>query len=169
MRPSSVWGLGAAALMAVACHTVDLGQPPADINACRPSQSYFVYGPNADGGVSDAGTNQGIWTDILAHDFGGKHCIDQACHGSGSTNALRLTMPACLPNSGTGCAIPLPLTMEWADNYRSTTEQMNCSNVMSSKLIAEPAGILPGHAGGILFPANGPEASIIIGWVGSLP
>ena len=158
---------GGVALIAVACQTVDLGEPPSDINACRPSQSYFVYGPNADAGVSDGGTNQGIWTDILSHDFGGKHCIDQACHGSASTNSLKLTMPGCLPN--TGCSIPIPLTMEWADNYRAATEQMNCSSVMSSKLLAEPTGILPGHAGGILFSTTSSQADVIIGWVGALP
>jgi len=163
-RPFLLAAAGVAMLAAVACQTVDLGQPPADINACRPSQTYFVYGPGADGGTA---SNNGIWTDILSKDFGGKHCIDQACHGSASTNSLKLTMPGCLPN--TGCTIPIPLTMEWADNYRAATEQMNCSNVMASKLLAQPTGLLPGHAGGILFPPTGPEADVIIGWVGALP
>jgi hypothetical protein len=58
--------------------------------------------------------------------------------------------------------------MEWADNYRATAEQMNCANVMSSKLIAMPGGIQP-HGGGKLFDPAGPEASIIIGWVGAQP
>lgn len=164
--PPALAGLGA--LCAVACQTVDLGQPPSDINACRPSQTYYVYGPSADGGVNDAGMNGGIWTDILTHDFGGKHCIDQACHGSASTNSLKLTMPGCVPNSATGCTIPIPLTMEWADNYRATAEQMNCANVMASKLIALPGGLQP-HGGNKLFEPNGPEADIIIGWVGALP
>jgi hypothetical protein len=164
----TVIAMGAPALLALACQTVDLGQPPSDINACRPSQSYYVFGPSADGGVSDdGGSSMGIWTDILTKDFGGKHCSDQACHGSGSTNSLRLTMPSCLPF--TGCTIPIPLMMEWADNYRSTSEQMNCSNVMASKLIEWPAGIFPGHGGGKLFEPDGPEAQIIIRWVGAQP
>jgi len=167
LRPLLPIVAGVPALLAVACQTFDLGQPPSDINACRPSQSYFVYGPSADAGVGDGGMNGGIWTDILTHDFGGKHCIDQACHGSASTNSLKLMMPGCVP--GAACTIPIPLTQEWASNYRAAAEQMNCSNVMSSKLIGEPAGILPGHAGGILFQPDGPEASIIIGWVSALP
>jgi hypothetical protein len=165
---------GAPALIALACQTVDLGQPPSDINACRPSQSYYVFGPGAaDAGASDGGGNMGIWTDVLtkAYDAGGttRHCSDQACHGSGSTNSLKLAMPSCLPAmANMGCTIPLPLTMEWADNYRATAEQMNCANVMSSKLIAMPGGIQP-HGGGKLFDPAGPEASIIIGWVGAQP
>jgi hypothetical protein len=159
---------GAPALIALACQTVDLGQPPSDINACRPSQSYYVFGTSGDGGASDDGaTNMGIWTEILSKDFGGKHCSDQACHGSGSSNSLRLTMPTCLPF--TGCTIPIPLMMEWADNYRSTSEQMNCANVMASKLIEWPSGIHPGHGGGKLFEPDGPEAQIIIRWVGAQP
>jgi len=149
-----------------ACYTVDLGQPPSDINSCRPSQSYYVFGTSSDGGVSDAGANMGIWTDVLSHDFGGKHCNDTACHGSGSTNSLKLTMPGCLPF--TGCNIPVPLTQEWADNYRSTAEQMNCSNVMASKLLAKPTGQEP-HFPGKLFDLTDPQASVIIGWVGALP
>jgi|KBSMisStandDraft_5_1062788.scaffolds.fasta_scaffold1114519_2 hypothetical protein len=163
--------VGGPLLLAVACQTVDLGQPPSDINACRPSETYYVYGPSADAGVGDAGTNGGIWTDVLTKEFNvsgtTRHCNDQACHGSGSTNSLRLSLPGCLPTDP-NCTIPIPLTMEWADNYRATSEQMNCANVMSSKLIALPGGIQP-HGGGKLFEPDGPEASIIIGWVGALP
>jgi hypothetical protein len=169
MRPLLI-GAGLPMLIAVACETVDLGQPPSDINACRPSQTYYVCGPGGcdSGGVTDAGMmNRGIWTEILTKDYGGKHCSDQACHGAASTNPLKLTMPGCLPF--TGCSIPIPLTQEWAANYRATTEEMNCSNVMASKLIEYPGGIQPGHAGGKLFEPDGPEASIIIGWVSALP
>jgi hypothetical protein len=152
------------ALAIVGCETVDLGNPPSDINSCRPSQSYFI------GVVDDAGVSRSIWTDILDKDFGGRKCRDAACHGSSSTNSLRLTIgpSTCLPGDPSGCTIPIPLTQEWEANYRSTAEQMNCSNVMASKLFEYPAG-LKTHFGDKLFEPTSPEAEIIIGWVGALP
>jgi hypothetical protein len=58
--------------------------------------------------------------------------------------------------------------MEWAANYRATAEQMNCANVMASRLLALPSG-LQTHGGGKLFEPTGKEADIIIGWVGATP
>jgi hypothetical protein len=157
----------APALGAVACETVDLGNPPSDINACRPSQSYFVYGTSADGGG-----NNGIWRDLLDKDYGGKKCHDSACHGTGSTNSLRLTPPTCVPQMpmDPACPVPIPLTGEWADNYKSAAEEMNCSNVAASKLLEFPSGI-QNHGGGKLFDRNAPNAEpdLIIGWVGAAP
>jgi hypothetical protein len=146
-------------LVAVGCETVDLGQPPSDINACRPSQSYFV------GSVDDAGVSRSVWVDVLDKDYGGVRCHDSACHGAASTNSLKLMFPTCAPP---GCVPPIPLTQEWEANYRSAAEQMNCSNIMASKLLEYPAG-LKTHFGGKLFEPTGPEADIIIGWVGALP
>ena len=149
-----------AALATLGCYTVDLGEPPADINACRPSQSYFVYGT-----ASDGGTNKGIWQDVLNKDYGGRKCHDSNCHGPGATNSLRLTVPTCVPPA---CMPPIPLTAEWADNYRATAEQMNCSNVAASRLLALPSG-LQSHGGNKLFEPNGTEADVIIGWPGAAP
>jgi hypothetical protein len=120
--------------------------------------------------MADGGTTGDIWQNLLAKDYGGRHCSDQACHGTGSNNPLRLMTPSCLPANG--CTPPIPLTMEWATNYRATTEEMNCSNVKASKLLTVPGGIFPGHAGGTLFnanDANAPEYQLIISWVGAPP
>ena len=58
--------LGTLAAAAVACETVDLGPPPADVNACRPSQAFFI---------------EQIWPNFLAKEYdGGKHCsADRDC------------------------------------------------------------------------------------------
>jgi hypothetical protein len=91
--------LAAGASLAVvisACDTVSLWDPPADINACRPSQQFFI----------DA-----IWPMFLNQDYGGVHCYDSQCHGVASTNQLRLTVP-----TGPGS---LPLPADWAANYRA--------------------------------------------------
>jgi hypothetical protein len=162
----AAWSLAAAAplLAALGCHTVDLGEPPSDINACRPSQSYYA----GVGMASDGGVNGGIWQNLLSKDYGGKHCSDMTCHGSASTNSLRLTTPTCIPP---GCTPAVPLTMEWADDYRATAEQMNCANVSASKLLALPGG-LQTHGGGMLFNANdpnAPEVRLIIEWIGAAP
>lgn len=124
-----------------ACDTVTLGDPPADVNACRPSQQFFV----------DA-----IWPMFLSQPYGGMHCYDAQCHGAASTNSLRLTVPT---SAG---AVPLPT--DWDANYRSVTEQMSCSNVAASKLLTLPSGQRP-HRGGALISPTGPEADLIKMWV----
>ena len=134
------------------CETVDLGDPPADINACRPSQTYFVE----------------IWEQILDVDYGGMKCHNAQCHGAASTNSLRLTSIVPPAKDATGAlviAIPF-VDAAWNANYRSTTEQMNCSNVAASKLLALPTGQRP-HRGGMLFAPDGPEATLIKGWIGA--
>jgi hypothetical protein len=111
--------LGALAAAAVACETVELGPPPADVNACRPSQQFFA---------------DQIWPNVLAKDYNGLHCTDSTCHGGGSNNSLRLLIPI-------NPTPPVPLTMEWYDNYISTTQQMKCTNVASSLLLPRSAGM----------------------------
>jgi len=131
----------ASALGSGACDTVDLGDPPSDINACRPSQQFFI---------------DEIWPNYLAKDYGGKHCYDSACHGALAPNALDLMDPM---TAGT-----IPLTDVWAANYMSATEEMSCSNVSASKLLEYPAGIRV-HGGGKLIEPDGPEAMLIIMWI----
>ena len=135
--------VAAPALGALACETVDLGQPPADINACRPSQQFFV---------------DEIWPNFLAKDGypGGAHCYDATCHGALAPNAFDLIFPTA------GAAIPL--TGDWASNYMTTTEEMNCSNVAASKLLEYPSGIKV-HGGGKLIEPDGPEATLIKMWI----
>ncbi|HEY5447541.1 MAG TPA: hypothetical protein VIQ54_02285 [Polyangia bacterium] len=131
----------ASALGSGGCDTVDLGNPPSDINACRPSQQFFI---------------DEIWPNYLAKDYGGKHCYDSACHGALAPNALDLMDPM---TAGT-----IPLTDVWAANYMSATEEMSCSNVSASKLLEYPAGIRV-HGGGKLIEPDGPEAMLIIMWI----
>lgn len=135
------------ALVALGCETVDLGEPPADVNACRPSQQYFV---------------QEIWPNLLAKDGypNGVHCYDASCHGALAPNALDLINVPYDPNNPP----PIPLTGDWAANYTTTTEEMSCSNVASSKLIELPAG-LKVHGGGKLIEPDGPEATLIKAWI----
>lgn len=145
-RPLIVSGLllaAAAAALTTAggCETVDLGQPPADINACRPSQQFFI---------------DEIWPNFLAKDYGGKHCYDSTCHGALAPNALDLNVPT---SAGT-----IPLANEWATNYMTVTEEMNCSNVAASKLIEYPANIRF-HGGGKLIEPDGDEATLIKMWI----
>jgi hypothetical protein len=135
------------AALVLGCETVDLGDPPADINACRPSQKFFV---------------EEIWPNFLAKDCypGGVHCYDPACHGALAPNALDLIMVMYDPNNPP----PIPLTGDWANNYMTVTEEMSCSNVASSKLLELPAG-LKVHGGGKLIEPDGPEATLIKMWI----
>jgi hypothetical protein len=132
-------GAGAGALGG--CTSVDLGEPPADVNACRPSQDFFV--------------NE-IWPNFLDKDYGGKKCADSSCHAVSAGRPLSLLMPAT--------PATLPLTLDWAANYRSVTENMQCSNVRSSALLVNPSGQVT-HGGGKLIEPNGPEATLIEMWV----
>ena len=144
LRRSVLLLLAAApALAAVACETVDLGSPPADINACRPSQQFFV---------------DEIWPNFLAKEGypGGVHCYDATCHGALAPNALDLVVPMV--------AGSVPLTGDWAYDYMTATEEMSCSNVSASKLIEYPANIRF-HGGGKLIEPDGPEATLIKMWI----
>jgi hypothetical protein len=133
-----------AGTLAAGCSTVDLGDPPADVNACRPSQDFFANG--------------GLWDMFLDKDYGGKHCKDAACHGVGAGRPLSLKAPMTMS------PVPLPLPADWMANYISVTEQMQCTNVHSSPLLTNPAGIVT-HGGGKLIQPDGPEATLIEMWV----
>jgi hypothetical protein len=131
-------------LIAVACETVYLGEPPSDVNACRPSQAFFIAE---------------ILPNFLQKDYGGIHCYDSTCHGGLAPNALDLVFIDTAVNPGA-----IPLTGDWANNYRTSTEQMNCANVAASKLLEYPAG-LKVHGGGKVIEPDGPEATLIKMWI----
>jgi hypothetical protein len=139
------------ALSVVACETVDLGKPPADINACRPSQAFFTTE---------------IWPNFLAKEgyAGGVHCYDSTCHGALAPNALDLIMIPPYDPTDPNMLPPLPLTGDWANNYMTVTEEMSCSNVAASKLLEYPSGIR-NHGGGKLIEPDGPEATLIKMWI----
>jgi hypothetical protein len=148
--------LGAAAAVALAavagalaaCDTVNLGDPPADVNACRPSEQYFV---------------DEIWPNVLSKDYGGKHCYDSKCHDPVSGRRPQFIAdpkPALAP----GQPIPVPLPNDWAKNYRTAADEMNCSDVSGSKLLLDPEG-LNGHGGGKLFANTDPEELSLRKWV----
>jgi hypothetical protein len=120
---------------------VDLGTPPADLNACRPSQRFFV---------------EQVWPNFLAKDYGGRRCSDARCHDAGSGRQLVLTPPTSAP------AVPLP--PDWEAVYRSVSEQTQCTNVRSSPILTRPDGRQT-HGGGMLIQPDGPEATVVQMWV----
>ncbi len=134
--------LALAALGAViGCETVDLGAPPADVNACEPGQQWFI---------------DQIWPNFLGQAYGGKHCYDVSCHAIGSPNGLILTVPA---EPGT-----IPFPADWANNYASAANEMNCSLVDESRLLILPENVQV-HGGGMLIMPGGPEAMLVEQWV----
>jgi len=140
--------LAVASALGAACQTVDLGTPPADINACRPSEAFYV---------------QQIWPNVINKDYGGKKCTDSGCHdtiGRGRLAQIPNPQPALDPTM----APPLPLPADWEKNYRSATEVMNCSNVTASPLILFPTAMVS-HGGGMFFSGTSPEALLIQMWV----
>jgi hypothetical protein len=134
--------LAAAALGAgLSCQTVDLGAPPADVNACEPGQQWFI---------------DQVWPNFLGADYNGKHCYDSTCHGPGSTTAMTLTNPI---EPGV-----LPFPMDWQNNYTQATQRMNCSDAADSALLILPEGVQV-HGGGMLIMPSGPEATLVEQWV----
>jgi hypothetical protein len=134
--------LAVAALTSLgACQTVDLGDPPADVNACEPGQQWFI---------------DQVWPNFLGADYSGKHCYDSTCHGPGSTTAMTLTNPI---EPG---AIPFPT--DWANNYAQAAQRMNCSDALDSALLLLPEGVQV-HGGGMLIMPGGPEAMLVQQWV----
>jgi hypothetical protein len=125
------------------CDTVDLGAPPADINACRPSQQFFI---------------EQIWPNVLAADYGGRHCYDTACHSTTSPRQMTLAVPP----ANEMAAIPLPPT--WAQNYEKAADQMSCADVTSSALIRLPESATM-HGGGVLFMPGSAQETTLKMWV----
>jgi hypothetical protein len=131
-----------------ACQIVDIGAPPADVNACRPSQQFFV---------------DEIWPNVIAKDYGGKHCADAACHNPSSgrrPSFIPNPQPALTP----GVALTGPLPDDWAQNYRQAADEMSCSTVSASNLILYGEG-QKGHPGGMLFTSTDPEDGKLRMWV----
>jgi hypothetical protein len=131
-----------------ACQTVDLGSPPADVNACRPSEQFFV---------------DEIWPNVIAQSYGGKHCYDATCHDPGTgrrPSFIANPQPPLTP----GQPIPVPLPDDWAMNYLKAADEMNCSSVGNSALIEYGEGGM-GHPGGALFKNTDPQETTLRMWV----
>ncbi len=131
----------AALLAGAGCETVDLGAPPAQVNACLPGQMWFV--------------NQ-IWPNFLAKDYNGKHCTDSSCHARGSKTTMTLVNPVD--------PVTFPLTGDWASNYTQVTHEMNCSDVTDSALLLLPEGVQV-HGGNQLIMKGGPEEMLVEQWI----
>jgi hypothetical protein len=150
-RPFMLALATAAAALAGACSTVALGDPPAGTNSCRPSQAFFV---------------ERVWGEFLSVPHGGKTCADAACHDDASGRLLRLV--PIDPSDPT--TVPLAPGTSWELNYRSATQQMNCTNVRASELFTRPAGlVLHGVGGALIDPISGPEGPLLDMWVAASP
>ena len=132
-------GLAFAATMS--CGTVDLGPTPADINTCRPSQAFF------------AAT---VWPELLNKNYGGKTCGDSGCHGITSGRAFIVVAPTSM--------VTEPLPDDWMQVYRSTTSQLQCTDVAQSILLKKIDG-RQSHFGGKLVEPDGPESVLLRMWV----
>jgi hypothetical protein len=128
-------------LVVASCGTVDLGAPPADVNACRPSRAYFL---------SD------VWPSFIDKDYSGKKCGDSRCHDPTSGRQFVVTPPKSAPG--------LPLPADWEANYISASMQMQCSDVKGSPLYTRAAG-LQTHGPGKLIEPAGAEALVLQMWV----
>jgi hypothetical protein len=140
-------------LGAAGCQTVDLGAPPADVNACEPGIQYFT---------------SNVWPMFLGMAYNGKHCFDSGCHDLGSRTPLTLTdistelpLPSPPPN---------PLPPDIMADYTQAAQQMNCSDVADSKLLIFPENIQV-HGGGQLIDPNSQQATdtltLLQTWVNS--
>lgn len=135
------------AVSGLACGTVDVGDPPADVNACRPSQRFFV---------------ERVWPELLEKKFGAKSCVDGGCHGAGSPRLLLLARPTSEAGDFTKPDWQMPPA--WEMVYRATTEQLSCTNPTASALLTRPDGRQT-HGGEKLFEPDGPEATLIKMWI----
>jgi hypothetical protein len=134
----------AGATTTAGCSTVDVGDPPADVNACRSSQQLFV---------------DQVWPNYLAPSHSGKTCGDASCHAS-SNRPLHIVAPTSTPTP----TVPFVAGSDWDLLYQSAANQMNCSDVAGSELYTKPSG-LSQHDGGKLFEPGGPELTLLTQWV----
>jgi hypothetical protein len=143
--------IGLCALTAAAgCSTIENGDPPADVNACRPSQQFFY---------------ERICPEYLAASYGGKTCMDASCHGSMTNSALKITLASCTEDAPP--AVPFVGGSNWLSSYLSTARVMSCTDVNGAALYTNPSGLVNGHPGGKLFEPGGPEFDLLQAWVTS--
>lgn len=150
-RAQLIFGwLGLCALAeAGGCSTIDNGEPPADVNACRPSQQFFY---------------ERICPEYLAASYGGKTCMDASCHGSMSNSALKITLASCTEDAPP--AIPFVGGSNWLSSYQSAARVMSCTDVNGAAFYTNPSGQAM-HPGGKLFEPGGPEFDLLQAWVTS--
>ena len=139
MRHAFLRGLGVL-MLGLGCDTVELGSPPAGVNACRPSQRFFV---------------DRVWPEFLAQTYGQRRCSDAGCHDGASPRQLSLPPPTSAPT--------LPLPADWVAVYTSTAEQVLCTNALASPLLVRPSST--DHGGTKLIEPQGPEALLVQMWV----
>lgn len=135
---------------APACSTVNLGDPPADVNSCRPSQTFFL---------------DRVWPEFLSMDYGGKTCGAATCHDAGSGHSPLLAAPTSTPTP----VIPFPGGSDWEMVYRASAQKMTCTNVRGSELFTRPSGLRPHGGGALIDPINGPEGPLLDAWVAASP
>ncbi|MCG5053451.1 MAG: hypothetical protein KA712_10870 [Myxococcales bacterium] len=128
-------------MLGLGCGTVDLGPTPAEVNTCRPSQTFF---------------HQRVWPELLAQARGGKTCGDARCHDAGSGRTLIVVAPTSTPT--------LPLPEDWLALYRSATAQLQCTDVAQSPLLMKIDG-RQAHVGGKLVEPGGAERTLLQMWV----
>jgi hypothetical protein len=143
-------------LAAGACNTVDLMDPPAELNACRPSQGFF---------------RDEIWCNFLDKDYAGVRCGDPGgCHNAASGRQLKVIQPqgaVCPAPVPPVVSTPFPAGSDWELIYRSSADQMRCTNVRGGELYTRPTGLRT-HGGGMLIDPDGPEALLLDAWVTAL-
>lgn len=126
------------------CDTVELGTPPADVNACRPDETFFY---------------ERVWPEFLAREFAGRRCSDSGCHDAASGRRPSLPAPTSQPG--------LPLPPDWALVYKSAADQVICTSPSASPLVTRPSSAT--HAGSLLgtplIEPDGPEAALVRAWV----
>ncbi|MES1171678.1 MAG: hypothetical protein ABUL77_00450 [Bacteroidota bacterium] len=132
------------------CSTVELKEPPANVNACRPSQIFFV---------------ERVWPEFLSQSYGGKKCSDSGCHRAGGGRFLSLPNvdPPPMP------AFPLEAGSAWEMAYVSAAQQMTCTNVQGSDLYTLPAGLRTPHGGGKLLDDPAAVEALLTMWVAASP
>jgi hypothetical protein len=124
-----------------------LDAPPADVNACRPSQIFFA---------------EHVWPEFLGQTYSGMTCGDARCHDPASGRPFRSEAPTSVPT------YPFAAQSDWEKLYLSATQQLICTNVRGSELYTRPAGLRT-HGGGKLIEPDGPEALLLDMWVGASP
>lgn len=136
---------GAGWLTVVACGTVDIGPAPADVNACRPSQTFFY---------------DMVYPQFLAKATAdGRRCGDSQCHDPASGRALVVGTPTSVWSDRTQ-----PMPDDWTAVYKSAADQVLCTNVSGSPLLTRPDGRTK-HGPGKLIEPDGPEEQLVRQWV----
>jgi hypothetical protein len=118
------------------CPTVNLGDTPAGIGVCNPTEGLAYF-------------QAMIWPMYLDPPNQTTTCVRSGCHDK--------------IDSAGGMGLDPTLPINYQGNYQIVQPQLDCESPDASQLLTKPLNLY-GHGGGAVFTVSDPEYSLFLNW-----